>query len=438
MDVSVVLPVINERDNLRVLIPRLHAVLGRDNLTHEIIVVHGNSADGTPETARELGARVVPERRRGYAGALMTGFAEARADYILTLDADLSHEPDFVARMWRARTRGDIVIASRYVPGGVTYNSFVRDKLSAILNFTLRRMLAMPVGDLSSGFRLYRRAALDDIAIEARNFEVLEEVLAKAYTRGFSIVEIPFTYFPREAGRSHARVIRFGIDLLRATLKLRRLRNSPDAADWGERAFYSRIPPVRRRQRRRHQATLSWARGAERVLAVGCGSTVIVESLSNAIAMDSVPDRLRYMRRCGMPLVRGSARAIPFRDGAFDCVIGSQVLGPDPEDDFAFAEIARVLKRDGTLVVPAADDSRARWRLVVPLGRLLTPAAERMRCEASHTPATFGQRLDRYGFTVEDTACVAKGEMLLRCRKRPADRGSAAAGAGLIEAPGAA
>jgi dolichol-phosphate mannosyltransferase len=394
MDVSVVLPVINERDNLRVLIPRLHAVLGRDNLSHEIIVIHGNSADGTPEVARALGARVVPERRRGYAGALMTGFAEAQGDYVLTLDADLSHEPDFVARLWRARTRGDIVIASRYVPGGVSYNSFVRERLSVILNFTLRRMLAMPVGDLSSGFRLYRRAALDGIAIETRNFEAQEEVLAKAYTRGFSIVEIPFTYFPREAGRSNARVIRFGLDLLSATFKLRRLRNLPDAADGSERAFYSWLPSVRPRERRRHQATLSWARGAEQVLAAGCGSTVIVESLSNAVAMDSVPERLRYMRRSGMPLVRGSTRAIPFRDAAFDCVVGGCVLGHEPEDDCALGEIGRVLKGGGTLVVRAAG-----------------------RSEHNGAPGRLEQMLERRGFAVEETARVAKDETLMKCRK---------------------
>ena len=67
----------------------------------------------TPQTAAELGARAVPERRRGYAGALETGFAEAQGDYVLTLDADLSHEPAFAAKLWRARTEADIVIASR-------------------------------------------------------------------------------------------------------------------------------------------------------------------------------------------------------------------------------------------------------------------------------------------------------------------------------------
>src|SRR6202166_4608908 len=132
MDLSIILPVVNERDNLVVLIPRLRALMEREGLDFEIVVIDGNSTDGTREAAAELGARVVPERRRGYAGALTTGFAEASGEYLLTLDADMSHDPAFVAKMWRARGRADIVIASRYVRGGVAYTDLSR-RLSSYL-----------------------------------------------------------------------------------------------------------------------------------------------------------------------------------------------------------------------------------------------------------------------------------------------------------------
>ena len=62
--------------------------------------------------------------------------------------------------------------------------------------------------------------------LESGNFEVLEEILVKAYAQGFSVDEVPFTYFPRESGRSHARLLRFGFDLTRSAFKLWRLRNS--------------------------------------------------------------------------------------------------------------------------------------------------------------------------------------------------------------------
>jgi glycosyltransferase involved in cell wall biosynthesis len=97
----------------------------RERLSFEIIVVDGGSSDGIPQAAAELGARAVAERRRGYAGALETGFAEAQGDYVLTLDAVLSHEPAFAAKLWRARSEADIVIASRYARGGAAFGGTV-------------------------------------------------------------------------------------------------------------------------------------------------------------------------------------------------------------------------------------------------------------------------------------------------------------------------
>src|ERR1700731_1111372 len=113
IDLSVILPVMNERDNLRALIPRLDEIAEAFHLEYEIIVVDGGSTDGTRETAAELGARVVSERRRGYAGALTTGLAEARGDYLLTLDADMSHDPAFVAKVGRGGGRGARRLAFR-------------------------------------------------------------------------------------------------------------------------------------------------------------------------------------------------------------------------------------------------------------------------------------------------------------------------------------
>src|SRR5271170_7322924 len=154
MDISVILPVLNESDNLRILLPRIRTSLEREKLSHEIVVIDGGSTDGTRETAEALGARVVAERRRGYAGAMETGIAEARGDYVLTLDADQSHDPDFIVKLWRARTRADIVVASRYALGGVAYSDFVRRWTSWLLNVVLRRILSMPVRDMASGYRL--------------------------------------------------------------------------------------------------------------------------------------------------------------------------------------------------------------------------------------------------------------------------------------------
>jgi dolichol-phosphate mannosyltransferase len=223
MDLSFILPVINEADNLRVLIPQLDKFAARERIEHEIIVVDGCSTDGTPEVAAGLGAKIYQEIRPGYAGALATGFARARGDFIVTLDADLSHDPGFVGALWRERLNAQVVIASRYVEGGASRGAFGRDLLSRVLNRTLRIAVGIPVRDLSSGFRLYHRDVVAELPLESRNFEVLEEIIVKAWLRDFTIIEVPFTYMPRHAGSSHARILRFGMDLAAAALRLRRL-----------------------------------------------------------------------------------------------------------------------------------------------------------------------------------------------------------------------
>jgi dolichol-phosphate mannosyltransferase len=134
---------------------------------------------------------------------------------VLTLDADQSHDPDFILKIWRARNRADIVIASRYLLGGVSYSPFVRRASSRLLNNVLRLMLSMPMRDLSSGYRLHRREVLEKLEITSSNFEVQEEILVKAYAGGFSVIEVPFLYFPRGAGRSHSKLFSFGWKIFR-------------------------------------------------------------------------------------------------------------------------------------------------------------------------------------------------------------------------------
>jgi dolichol-phosphate mannosyltransferase len=349
MDLTVLLPVLNERDNLAALLPRLAAVLRRIDCKSEVLVVDGGSGDGTVELARSLGARVFVQRSPGYGGALREGFAEAKGQYIVTCDADLSHDPDFVAKLWRARGQADVVIASRYVSGGVAYMPFHREVLSRVLNRFFAVGLDLPVRDLSSGFRLYRAAVLDHLEPTGRNFDVLQEILVKAYAAGWRVVEIPFTYYPRDRGSSHARIFRFGLALLHAFARLWSLRNSADSADSDERAFYSRIPLRRWRQRRHHRIVTTMARGGGRTLDLGCGSSVILQSLNNAIGVDVQQNKLRYMRRYDVPLVRASVASLPFRSGTFDCIVCTRPF------ENVLAECQRVLRPGGLLILRADD-----------------------------------------------------------------------------------
>ena len=128
--------------------------------------------------------RVLEQTEPGYGGALLAGFAAARAPYVLTMDADLSHRPSFVSEMWQARLKAHVLIASRYVPGGKAEMSAFRRLLSKILNVTYARVLSLPYKDLSSGFRMYQLDAVKSLQLQARDFDVLEEILLAGLCRG--------------------------------------------------------------------------------------------------------------------------------------------------------------------------------------------------------------------------------------------------------------
>jgi dolichol-phosphate mannosyltransferase len=417
MDISVILPVINERENLDILIPRLKSLLRNARLDGEIVVVDGGSSDGTRESAAAHGVRVVSERGKGYGAAIQTGFEEARGEWVLTLDADLSHDPDFVAKMWRARDRGDIVIASRYTRGGVAYTGVFRKSLSWLLNLFLRRFWSLPVRDVSSGYRLYRRAALEGLKFTSSNFEVLGEILVRLYARGYKVVEVPFTYFPRRAGHSHIRLLRFGMAQLRSALRMWKLRNSLESADYDERAYYSIIPFQRYWQRRRHSITVSWARGAGRILDAGCGSSLIVQSLNNAVGMEFNFGKLRFLRHHGIPLARGSAFALPFKDASFDCVISSQVIEHLAYDEVLFSEMRRVLRPGGMLILGTPDYATIGWRIIEPTYRFVLPGGYADEHITHYTREKLTEIVMRHGFAVEEAAYIVRSELIMRCRK---------------------
>jgi dolichol-phosphate mannosyltransferase len=227
-DISVVIPVLNERENLELLLPSLCQVIGKLGLAAEILVVDGGSNDESQRVAERLGARVIPQQERGFGGALLAGFAAATAPFVVTMDADLSHQPLFLKDFWRERGEAELVIASRYVKGGTADMGSVRRLLSHILNRTYSRVLGLRLRDLSSGFRMYQRNSLASLDLQARNFDVQEEILVKLYVQGCRIKEIPFHFRVRKSGKSHVKLLRFGWAFSKTLFRMWRLKNSSD------------------------------------------------------------------------------------------------------------------------------------------------------------------------------------------------------------------
>jgi glycosyltransferase involved in cell wall biosynthesis len=207
------------------MLPALRATLDDLGVRYEILVVDGGSRDGSREAVLKRGAGFLVQEERGYGGALLMGFANARAPYIITMDADLSHRPSFINQFWEHRTQADVFIASRYVPGGKAQVSAFRRMLSVILNVTYRWILSVPVLDLSSGFRMYRTEFVKSMPLVARDFDVLEEILIRAINDGSRVRELPFHYMPRGAGQSHARLLKFGVAYLKTLHRMWKLRH---------------------------------------------------------------------------------------------------------------------------------------------------------------------------------------------------------------------
>lgn len=225
-NLTIIIPALNEQENLRLLLPQIHDVLNDLAIPFEVIVVDGGSHDETQHVAAAAGARIVEQTERGYGGALIAGFAAAKSPYVATMDADLSHPPVFLKDFWEQRHEADLLVASRYMKGGRADMGASRRVLSYILNRTYARVLRLNLRDVSSGFRMYQRSALENLNLRARDFDALEEILVKVYVNGGRVKEVPFHYRVRNSGESHAKLVRFGWAFSKTLLRMWRLRNA--------------------------------------------------------------------------------------------------------------------------------------------------------------------------------------------------------------------
>ena len=419
---SVVIPALNEAESLERMLPGLRAAVEALGVPSEVIVVDGGSRDATVSVAGRHGARVVVQEGPGYGGALRTGFRAAQGEYVLTLDADGSHDPTFFQDIWSARLYAEVIIASRYVAGGRAEMPWTRSVLSRALNVAFRRGLSLPARDLSSGFRLYARRAIAGLELTATDFDVLEEILIQALAAGHRVREIPFHYRARLSGRSHADLRKFAFSYLRTFTRMWRLRNSIAAADYDARAYDSVVPLQRYWQRRRFRLITGFTRGFEHVLDVGCGSSRILGSSPNLVGLDVQAHKLRFSRRYGNPLVHASIFALPFRDASFDCVVCSEVIEHIPPDERAFAELARVLRPGGRLVLGTPDYDRWTWRALEWLYAKVAPGGYADEHITHYRRDGLTAYLQGRGFQIERVAYVGASEMIFCLRKdgRPA------------------
>jgi dolichol-phosphate mannosyltransferase len=213
--VWVVLPTYNERQNLEPVVSGVRAALAEVAPDHTILVVDDSSPDGTGELADELAARdravkvLHRPRKEGLGQAYIAGFGvalAAGAALVIEMDADLSHDPAHLPAMVTATRHFDLVLGSRYVPGGEVRNwGAMRRLVSRGGCWYARVVLGLGVRDLTGGFKCFRREVLEALDLEqirSQGYAFQVELTYRAVQRGFRVLEIPIVFTDRAVGQS--------------------------------------------------------------------------------------------------------------------------------------------------------------------------------------------------------------------------------------------
>ncbi|MCS6850284.1 MAG: glycosyltransferase family 2 protein [Gemmataceae bacterium] len=226
LEVSVVMPCLNEADTVATCIRKARRALQEHGLEGEIIVADNGSTDGSVEMAAAEGARVVRVAERGYGHALMGGIAAARGRFIIMGDADDSYDFGEIPRIVAGLRQGaQLVQGCRLPSGGGTIRPAAMPFLhrwcgNPLLSWLARRMFGVPVHDVYCGLRGFTRELYDRLDLRCTGMEFATEMIIKASLYGEPIAEVPITLHPdgRKQGRSHLRTFRDGWRTLRLFL----------------------------------------------------------------------------------------------------------------------------------------------------------------------------------------------------------------------------
>jgi dolichol-phosphate mannosyltransferase len=207
-----VLPTYNEAENIEPIVRAARAQLAEGD---RILIVDDNSPDGTGQIADRLAGEIegveVLHRpgKQGLGRAYLAGFRRALdggADLVLEMDSDFSHDPADLPRLIAAAQDADLVLGSRYVPGGSVIDwGLLRKLVSRGGSWYARRVLGVGVRDLTGGFKCFRRSVLESLdldSVHADGYGFQIELTYRAIKAGFNVVEIPIVFRDRRVGQS--------------------------------------------------------------------------------------------------------------------------------------------------------------------------------------------------------------------------------------------
>lgn len=213
MDLSIIIPTYNEKENIAILIPKIISFFNKKKLTCEIIVVDDNSPDGTGDTVLELKKKFkninlfVREKKEGIGSALRFGYNRAKGKYILSTDADLSFKVEDMGKLYDKIIQGyDLVTGSRHARKGYYEKNALQTATKGTISFMGNRLFSflfnIPVTDFSANFRIIKNKTWKKIKTKEQTNFLLFEMIFKIHIYGGRVTEVPVAFIDRKYGES--------------------------------------------------------------------------------------------------------------------------------------------------------------------------------------------------------------------------------------------
>ena len=226
--ISILIPAYREGANLQLLLPDIHKILTAISIPYEILVVDTQQPmDNTPEVCAKFQTRYLPRENDNYYGdAIRTGIRHTQYSLTVIMDGDGSHDVRDIIRMFDIMKKDDLdlVIGSRYIDGGGSFNGPLSKFMSTTLNSIFRIFFHIRVRDYSNSFRMYQSGQLKSLDLQCNNFDIVEEILIRLASRkNFSFREIPIIFSRRKEGSSKRKLIPFIASYLITIWRLKKI-----------------------------------------------------------------------------------------------------------------------------------------------------------------------------------------------------------------------
>lgn len=420
MKVSLVIPTRNEEKNIIPLLDRIASSM--EGIDHEVLVVDDSDNNMTISLAIMNGARVIIGQHKGLGQAIIDGINESQGDIIVVSDADLSHKPEDIPRLINAIVNDgyDMSIGSRYCEGGGT----IGWELTRRIISRCACLLALPITsikDATSGFFSFRKSLINKVKLEPSSWKIMLEVLLKA--KPTRVIEIPIVFEVRKEGKSkfnrkqmiaylkhlvllalfrYQKLLKFGIaeglgtiivfglvwlltelsgmwymfslalativgfffKYVANTIWTFKVVEEPSSADYEWRSFYRGSLIQKWWKQSIAKIVWDWMPNSSKLLDIGCGSSpIITHYAGDVIGIDINEAKLEYMKqKC--PRHRFINWGIDeFNDSEFDHILCIEVLEHLQNPEEMIKGIARVMIKNGKVIIATPDYSKWLWTL---------------------------------------------------------------------------